>query len=111
MAELEKAGVPTVSFVAAPFVQALEHSGSQFGVKELSRVVVPRPLVGLKDEDIYPYVDAGFDTLVKMLTEPTAQNMAVEDGVRAAEILAVEGESEYIALRSEERRVGKESER
>ena len=98
MAELEKAGVPTVSFVARDFVSAWQRGAPVFGVKELARVVVPRPLVGMQAEDIYPHVDVAFDALLTMLTEPMAQKAAEEEGVPPAEVIAIEGEDRYAAL-------------
>ena len=98
MAELEKVGVPTVAFVARSFEKDWQASAKVFGVKELPWVTVPRPFVGLDAEDIHPHVDAAFDALVKMLTEPMAQKVAEEERVHPAEVIAIEGEDRYDAL-------------
>ena len=98
MAELEKAGVPTVALVARDFVKDWQHSAPVFGVKELPRAVVPRPFVGLKAEDIYPHVEAVFDDIVKLLTAPMAQEVTEAEGVQQAEVIAVEGEDAYLAF-------------
>ena len=96
MAELEKAGVPTVAYVDQSFARDWQGSAKVFGVKQLARAVVPRPFVGLEAEDVYPYVDGAFDDLVKGLT--TAQEFAEEEGTLAAEVIAIEGEDRYDAL-------------
>ena len=96
MAELEKAGVPTVAFVARDFVKDWQHSAPVFGVKELPGVVVPHPFIGLQADDLHAHVDTAFEALVKMLTKPMAQE-AAEEAVAAAEFIAIEGEDRYVA--------------
>ena len=98
MAELEKAGVPTVAFVAQSFEKDWKASARVFGIKELPHVVVPRPFVGLDAEDVHPHVDAAFDALVRMLTGPTAQKAAEEEIEHPAELIAIEGEDRYAAF-------------
>jgi len=98
MAELEKVGVPTVAFVARSFEKDWQASARVFGVKGLPWATVPRPLVGLDAEDIYPLVDAAFDTLVRRLTEPMKQEASEEIAAPSAEIIAIEGEDRYDAL-------------
>ena len=98
MAELEKAGVPTVAFVSQSFEKNFQASAKVFGVGNLPMAVVPRPLVGLVAEDIYPLVDATFETLVKTLTQPVAQEAAGDDAAPAAEIISIEGEDRYAAV-------------
>jgi hypothetical protein len=93
---LEKAGVPTVTFVARDFVQDWLHSAPLFGVTELPRVVVSHPFAGLKAKDIEPQVDAVFDELVKRLTVPMAQE-GVEEA-QPAEVISIEGKDRYEAL-------------
>ena len=97
MAELEKAGVPTVSFVARDFVKDWQHSAPVFGLKELPRVVVPHPFVGRQAEDIYPDVDIAFEALVKMLTGPMEQKVGEQEAGHPAEIIEIEGEDRYVA--------------
>ena len=98
MAELEKVGVPTVAFVAQSFEKDWQASARVFGVKALPWATVARPFVGLDAEDICPLVDAAFDTLVKRLTEPMAQEASEEKTAPSAEIIAIEGEDRYDAL-------------
>lgn len=97
MAQLEKAGVPTVSFVAKDFVKAWQRSAAVFGVKELPLLVVPRPFGGLKPEALHPDVDAVFELLVARLTNDTSQDLAHEDA-RETELIVVPGEDRFAAL-------------
>lgn len=97
MAELEKAGVPTVGIVDRTFERNWQASSKVFGVKVLRKLLVPRPLVGLTAEDVYPYVDAVFEELVRSLTEPMA-NESVEAVTELSEIITIEGEDRYAAL-------------
>lgn len=98
MAQLEKAGVPTVSFVARGFSNAWQRSGPLFGAVELPFVVVSRPFVGLKAEDIHPDVDAVFHSLVDMLTKSATQRITEEKVARPVEVIAIEGDDRYAAL-------------
>ena len=98
MAELEKAGVPTVAFVAQSFEENFQASAQVFGVKELPKVIVPRPLVGLEAEDIYPYVEASFEALVKTLTQPITPEVAEDEREHAAETISIDGDDRYDAL-------------
>jgi hypothetical protein len=98
MAELEKAGIPTVSFVASGFSKAWNQGAPLFGVEELSGVLMPRPFVGMKAEDIYPLVDAAADSIVTLLMESAAQRAPSSNDARPAEIIVVEGENEYVAF-------------
>lgn len=98
MAELEKAGVPTVGIVDRTFEKNWKASSSVFGVKVLRKLLVPRPLVGLKAEDVYPYVDAVFEELVKALTEPMTNELPEAEVAGQSEIIKVEGEDRYVAL-------------
>ena len=97
MAELEKAGVPTAAFVARSFEEDWHGSARVFGVEQLPRAVVPRPFVGLDAEDIYPYVDAAFDELVKLLTGPITPQLE-EEGAQSTEVIAIAGEDPYKAF-------------
>lgn len=99
MAELEKAGVPTVAFVAQDFLKDWQHSAPVFGLRDLPRVIVPRPLIGLEASDIQPHVDAAFEELIKMLLEPMAPKVAEAKGVTQAEVIAVEGDDSYSAFK------------
>ena len=98
MAELEKAGVPTVAFVAQDFVKTWQRSGPMFGVAHLSSVVVPRPFVGARVEDIVPHVDATFAEIVKLLTTPPAQQVVNEATEEASEIIDIEADDAYLTL-------------
>jgi len=96
MAELEKAGVPTVAFVDQTFQKDWHGSAGVFGIRRLAKAVVPRPFVGLAEEDVYPYVDGAFDDIIKGLT--TEQAFTEEEGSLAAEVMAIEGEDRYDAF-------------
>ena len=97
MAELEKVGVPTVTFLDQEFLKDWRHSAPVYGFKDIPRVIMPRAFVGMQAEDIYTLVDAGFETLVKMLTQPMEQEAADENGARLAELITIEGEDRYVA--------------
>ena len=99
MAELEKAGVPTVSFVAQDFVKDWRHSAPLFGIKELAQVVVPRPFVGMQAGDVYPHADAAFEGLVKMLTDPITREVTDDETVHQAEVISIDGAGEYAVLK------------
>jgi len=99
MAELEKVGIPTVSLVARDFVKDWQHSAPVFGVKGLARVVMPRPLVGMHADDVYPLADAAFEELVTMLTESAVTQEVADDETVQAGVIAIEADGEYAALR------------
>lgn len=98
MAELEKAGVPTVAFVAQTFERDWQASARVFGLRELPWATVRRPFVGLVAEDIHPLVDAAFDTLVDRLTKPLTSPSATDGDARAADIIEIDGDDRYAAL-------------
>lgn len=98
MAELEKAGVPTVSFVARDFVKPWQIDASQFGVGELPKVVMAQPFAGMNAEDIHSQVDSAFEALIKMLTQPMTREAGSKESSQAAEVIAIEGEDRYDAL-------------
>jgi hypothetical protein len=97
MAELEKAGVPTVAFVAQTFERDWQASARVFGFKDLPAASVRRPLVGLDANDINPLVEAAFETLVQRLTQPMGQH-APEESAPASELITLEAEDRYAAL-------------
>ena len=100
MAELEKAGVPTVSFVTRDFVKPWQIDASQFGVRELPKVVMARPFAGMQAEDIHSQVDPAVEALIKMLTQRMTQEVENKENAQAAEVIAIEGEDRYAALES-----------
>ena len=99
MAELEKAGVPTVAFVARSFEKDWYGSARVFGVRQLRHALVPRPFVGLTAEDIVPFVDAAFETVVKMLTDSKAAELTSEASSSiCSEILEFDGDDRHDAF-------------
>src|SRR5262245_38629658 len=96
MAELEKAGVPTVSFVARDLTQTWQRSASLFGIRELPGVVMSRPFAGLQSEDIRTHVDSAFGALMQMLTG-TVQQEAGSEQAPAAEVMAFEAGDRHAA--------------
>jgi hypothetical protein len=102
MAELEKVGIPTVTFVARDFLKDWQHSAPVFGVEHLPHVIVPHPFIGLDAGDIQPHVDAAFDSLVKMLREPAVPAAGKSEKAPAtpaqSDIIAVEGDDPYVAF-------------
>ena len=97
MAELEKAGVPTVGIVDRTFEKNWQASSRVFGVKVLRKLLVPRPLVGLKPEDVHPFVDAVFEELVSALTAPMEAESS-DVTADSTDIIVIEGEDRYAAL-------------
>jgi hypothetical protein len=102
MAELEKAGLPTVAFVAQDFLKDWNHSSPVFGVQQLPRVVVPRPFIGLDPSDIHPDVDAAYDTLENMLLKPMEavqeEKSAAHSAGVSSDLISVDGEDAYVAF-------------
>jgi hypothetical protein len=97
MAELEKAGVPTVGIVDRTFEKNWQASSRVFGVKVLRKLLVPRPLVGLKPEDVHPFVDAVFEELVSALTAPMEAESS-DVTADSTDIIVIQGEDRYAAL-------------
>ena len=98
MAELEKAGIPTAAYVASDFAKDWRHSARAFGVTDLALVTLPRPLVGLKPADVYPYIDAAFEAMAYALTQPAERHESKDETPQPAGIISVEGVDRYHAL-------------
>lgn len=98
MAELEKAGIPTVGIVDRTFEKNWLASSKVFGVRVLRKLLVPRPLVGLVAEDVYPFVDAVFDELVRALTAPMEVELPEAAAADLSDIITIDGVDRYAAL-------------
>jgi hypothetical protein len=99
MAELERAGVPTVAMVANSFEKQWRGNAAGFGVRELPNALLARPLVGLEPADIMPHVEAVYDKLVQALTGSSAKAGSQEE-TGASERMAIEGADAYDAVRN-----------
>jgi hypothetical protein len=97
MAEIERAGVPTASFVTRDFIKPWGLHCAQYGVTELPRVVMPRPFAGMQKRDIDRQVDALFDGLMNALTASPLDTAAnAEAGDESA--IVIEDDDAYGAL-------------
>src|SRR5262245_17197067 len=70
MVELEKAGVPTVSFTAASFAEDAHRSALAFGLAALPIAVVPLPLTNQTVDEVRRAVDGCIDQVIDGLTTP-----------------------------------------
>ncbi|MFG1421752.1 UGSC family (seleno)protein [Roseixanthobacter liquoris] len=70
--EFEKAGVPSVGFVASQFISDARHSAGSFGIKDLALAVVPLPFTNQTPDEIRENVDKNIDGVVAALTKPLA---------------------------------------
>ncbi len=91
MVELERRGIPTVTFTAATFVRDAQRSAQSFGLAGLPLAVVPTPLTNQRAEDIHRMVDAAVEEVVAGLTRPVEASPGAPRPV-ADERLAYEGE-------------------
>ena len=90
MVELEKAGVPTVSFTAKGFVEDSRRSAQAFGLPAAPIAVVELPFTNQTPEEIRRAVDGCIDQLIGALTKvPTTPPAAVK--AAPAERLTFEG--------------------
>jgi hypothetical protein len=97
MVELEKAGVPTVSFTAAAFGQDARRSAQAFGLPALPIAVVPLPFTNQTVDEIRRAVDGCIDQVVQGLTAgPTVSLEA--PSAQPAERLVVDGTDALDAL-------------
>jgi len=97
MAEIEKAGIPTVSFVNKDFARPWKVYSSQFEVAELAKALMPRPFAGMSGAEIDAQVNGVFDALIENLTGSDAEAAAVAEEGLAAEIITIDG-MEYAAF-------------
>jgi hypothetical protein len=101
MAELERAGKPTVGFVAQRFEGDWRASAGAFGVEQLRYVVFPEVLTGITPENIRSYADDNVDEIVQLLTK-SPQGNGSKDAMSPAEtqVLAFKGSDRYDAVQS-----------
>ncbi|RMF90143.1 MAG: hypothetical protein D6736_07275 [Nitrospinota bacterium] len=91
MVELEKRGVPTVSWTAEHFVADAQRSAETFGLSTLPLAVMPFPFTNQAPERIRAMVDAAFSQVVAGLTQPiTVQEPPLV--AQPAEVLTIEGD-------------------
>jgi hypothetical protein len=58
--ELDRRGVPSVAFVADPFVELARFEARGLGLPDLNLVVLPYPMAGVAPEEIERRADAAF---------------------------------------------------
>ncbi|GIX46680.1 MAG: hypothetical protein KatS3mg131_0891 [Candidatus Tectimicrobiota bacterium] len=91
MVELERRGVPTVSWTAAHFVADARRSARHFGLPHLPLAVMPLPFTNQPPERIRAMVDEAWPQVVAGLTQPVADEPVPEPRVQPAEVLTFEG--------------------
>jgi len=91
MVELEKAGVPTVSFTAESFVKDARRSAQAFGLPALPIAVVPLPLTNQTPDEIRRAVDGCIDQVIEALTTLPAITVETPAAGTLTERLLVEG--------------------
>src|SRR3970040_430076 len=98
MVEMERAGLPTVSFTAAGFVKDARRSAQAFGLTALPIAVVPLPLTNQTPEEVRRAVDGCIDQVIQGLTESPATIVEAPAAGPAAERLTIEGADTLEAL-------------
>src|SRR3990172_2942747 len=98
MVEMERAGLPTVSFTAAGFVKDARRSAQAFGLTALPIAVVPLPLTNQTPEEVRRAVDGCIDQVIQGLTESPATIVEAPAPGPAAERLTIEGADTLDAL-------------
>jgi hypothetical protein len=66
---LEKAGVPTVSIVTAPFRVTGTAMARQWGVEDYAFVDMPHPIANLTEDELDQRVDDLLNDVVRLLLE------------------------------------------
>ena len=80
MVEIEKRGIPTVSWTAQGFVHDALRSAESFGLPSLPISEMPLPFTNQRAEKITTMVDAGIDQIVQGLTaEPDTERVIESD--------------------------------
>jgi hypothetical protein len=101
MAELERAGKPTVGFVAQRFEGDWRASAGAFGVGQLRYVVFPEVLTGIAPESIRSYTDDNADAIVQLLTRSLQGNGSKDAKLPAkTEVLTFKGADRYGAVQA-----------
>ena len=98
MVEMERAGLPTVSFTAAGFVKDARRSAQAFGLTALPIAVVPLPLTNQTPEEVRRAVDGCIDQVIQGLTESPATIVEAPAAGPVAERLTIEGADTLDAL-------------
>ncbi|MBI4611757.1 MAG: hypothetical protein HY726_22440 [Candidatus Rokubacteria bacterium] len=91
MVELEKAGVPTVSFTAEAFARDARRSAQAFGLPALPIAVVPLPFTNQTPDEIRRAVDGCIDRVIEALTTPPTLTVETPAAGAPAESLSVDG--------------------
>jgi hypothetical protein len=66
--ELDRRGVPTVTYVAEPFLPLATHEAAGLGVPDLRLALLPYPMSGVPAEEINRRARAAFDHVVSGLS-------------------------------------------
>lgn len=98
MVELEKAGVPTVSFTARSFGPDAYRSAQAFGLPNPALAWVSRPLTNQSKDQIRREVDGCIDQVIKGLTQDPPLAVEAPKSGAAAERLTFEGTDQLEAV-------------
>jgi hypothetical protein len=80
---LEKAGIPTVSVVTAPFGFKVRAEVAALGMPNLAIQILPHPVGQISDEEMRALTDEAYDEVIFGLTAPAAEVEAAYAGVVA----------------------------
>jgi hypothetical protein len=98
MVELERRGIPTVSWTASHFVADAHRSASNFGLAQLRLAEMPLPFTNQQTAQIHQMVDAALPQVVAGLTQQVATNVVAETESTPADLLTIEATDVLAAL-------------
>jgi hypothetical protein len=89
MVELEKRGIPTVSWVAPGFIEDAKMSGQVFGAKSLALAILSHEPAYELREQVREMVSQSIDQVIEGLTKPVTTTKA--ETALTSEILTIQG--------------------
>jgi hypothetical protein len=92
MVELERRGVPTVSWTASHFVPDARRSASNFGLAHLPLAEMPLPFTNQHPERIRSMVDAALPQVLAGLTQQVPPTSVPATDSKPADVLTIEGD-------------------
>ncbi len=104
MVELEKRGVPTVSWLSPGFLEDAKMSTKIFGAKGLGLALLSRGTVWEHSEQTGELVAAAIDQVIGSLTKPVMAFEAEEKKVAPSEVLTIQGDDSLDAIEKINRR-------
>jgi hypothetical protein len=70
--ELDRRGIPSVAYVAEPFVELARFEARGLGLPDLNLVVLPYPMAGVDADEIERRADAAFDEVMAALVHSSS---------------------------------------